>query len=222
MNKKLISFDKSGFESQVSSMQDIKEKTQNLIDSFNKLGIGEFEPKKLNMLVFNTEQYLFENTIKDAELEVAGMKQIWRYSPQKFYDTLEKPAGFFKLKIATADFVLFLENRIKYKQLAYSPDQYLRKCLQFSKSGELEVNQDNIEDIKERHSVYIYTESGSAIFDIATKFVSLINENKQILKKLPGSTKDNFMKELSNLINYSGNLNEGVTVNVNVVKLFDK
>ena len=218
MNKKLISFDKSGYEGQVSSMKDVKEKSQNLIDSFNKLCIGEFEPEKFNILVFNTEQYLFENTMKDVPLKVNGLQ----LSKQQFYDMVEKPAGYFKLKIAAADFIQFLENRIKYKQLTFSPEQYLRKCLQFSKSGELEANQDNIEDIKEKHSVYIHTESGSAIFDIASKFASLINENKLILKKLPGNTKDNFMKELSNLINYPGNLNEDVTVNVNVVKLFDK
>lgn len=218
MQKTLIFFDEKKHESFVSSIEEVKKKIQHLIDSFNALEIGSFEPKQLETLIYNTEQYLFENTMRDVPLKVNGLQ----LNKKQFYDMIDKPSGYHKLKLATADFILMLERRLKYEQSYLKPKEYIHRYLQFSEAGELVIADGVVESSKESCSMYVNTEKGKFTFEFATKLVDLINEESDMLSKAAlCNTKENLFKWIADLMNYDSGM-ISVKLNPHAVKLCDK
>lgn len=220
MEKLLIHFDEKAYKSELSSIENVIVKVNVLINDFNKLGIGEFEPQKFEKLIFNFEQYFFENFMKDEPLVVNGKQR----NMQKVYETFDKPIGYDKLLSDTKKFIANLESRVKSLNNGLSPSQYLRKYISFAKNGKWQIADGIKEEIEEKMCEYVYTDKGAAAFNLATKFASFINVEKPTLKKmLPYSVgKEDLMRTLSSFINFIGDMDADITVSIPVVQMNDK
>ena len=175
MEPLLVKFYEENFKGQISSLESIKDKCQELISYFEGMKIGKFEKKDFKNLVFSTEGYLFEKIMFEKPLEVVGMK----VSKAKLFDLLEKPTGYFELINMAKSLINRIDAKIKTEDVKITPDLFLIRTFEFTGVDfNLKVNDTLIAELKRKNEIYAISDKAQMAYNFAVQYCDLLNKSQ--------------------------------------------
>jgi hypothetical protein len=186
MENLLIEFNQEKYNSDISSLQQIIEKMNEVIQTYNAMGIDTYSHEDFNGLFFNTENLIFEKIMKDKPAEVFGLK----IDKKKFWDEyLVKPKGYYDLIAAIESFKKLVSIKLKYFEEATSYKIYLSFFEQLP-NGNFEIKKSVLDKIKSKYETYVYSEKGKLAFKFATLIKEFLNKNGNLSKLQISSRRD--------------------------------
>ncbi len=214
MEKLLINFNQQGYDSDIYTLTSTLGQIKSIVETYNDLDLGSFEPKEFNSLFFDTETFIFEKSMQDKPAVFSGMK----VNKRKFYDDyLEKPMGYHKLLNELETFKKIIERRIESRGLGETVKGYLRFFF-IQPNGEFVIKPEELEAIKARHQTFVVTERGKRAFYLASAIADLLQE--QELRELLYIKDKN---ELSSFFSQAIDFTAGIpSVAINYVKFRDR
>lgn len=178
MERLLISFKQKQFESDISSLQDIIDDMQEIIQIYNSLQLTPFEKDNFNDLFFDTDNFFFKQIMKDKPAEVFGMK----INKKKFFDDfLVKPKGYYDLVEAIELLKRKISVRLKHRDENISVKDYLN-FFTLDSECKMEIKQSVIDSLREKNETYLYSEKGQLSYELATLIQKFFNKNDNMAK----------------------------------------
>lgn len=224
MQKVLIKFDQSSYESSIESLDNLKSNLENIISSYKALGISDFTTSDFCSLVFETEKFLFNKFMDNKLLEIGGVK----VTKEKYFEIAAKPPGYFALISETKKLIENIEQQVgRLKAQDGSVSIYNHRSVReiisffdFESDGSLFLKTAIIEKCKALYEMYAETDNAIRAFHLSSKICELLNSSG-IFGQSPYSNKNKReMEKIMECIKVTDNTNSAAQVDINKVKYF--
>ncbi len=219
MENLLIDFNKSGYESEILSLETLKICFEKVIEHYNLLGLGHFETKDFHNLLLNTEKFLFDNLMKDKQDNISGLP----VSKEKMFEIMEKPTGYYSLISEIKDINEKISSKIKSQYLKLYTGCSQKKVIDFfdfDAKGAIIIKQKKIDQAKKLYELYATTEQSKTAFLLATKVCELLNKSGLFQSHNDYYTNNRQVEKIMECIKIEGKCENAAKININKIKYF--
>lgn len=215
MEKLLMSFDKAGYESEISGLENLGNQFENIISQFNSIGIGSLSPGEHNLLFINPENLMFNKVMEGKTNDINGLK----VNKEKLFELLEKPEGYYpfidKIKKIIASLVALSESKYS-KAFKGKSIPGILGLFSFDNYNEISIKSETLDQVKVLYEIYAETSESIVSFLAATELCKFLN-NSENFKNLLISDRSQLTKFIDK-IEFTGNPSQPLQPNVQVIK----